>query len=512
LPKFDRVQRTYLDAYENYQNRPNQLRTNANASLSYFAGGHDVKVGYQFMRVRYELDSYGMSHFPSGLRAVYRNGVPNSVNTYNTPTNAITFYHENALYLQDKWTVARRLTLNLGVRFDSFYGSTPAACQPVTVFVEQGQCFPAIKGVPDFKMAVPRTAVVYDVFGDGRTALKFAVNQYYIPVGVAFTSRINPVGLVNDTRSWTACAAGQTSGCDRDGDLVPQLNELGPSTGFNFGNTNRYSPDVTWPYSFEWNVELQRQLPWNAAVNVGFYHRGQRRLLGPRNLAVPSDSYIPIAVTEVSSGRQVTVYNQAPLLRGRFDTLWDNAPELNSDFNGVDISVNKRLSRGLALFGGISFGKSVGDIYTTPSDLNNPNFTFRRGDSAQVVPVTWKLSGTYAMPYKLTLSFSEQYVQGFAENTTVLVDSATAVLTQVSQSIVVEPRATTRLPATNELDFGLRRTFRSGNIQYEPTLDLYNMLNAATIISRSTQLGPTYLRPSAVQRGRLARVGLQVRF
>jgi hypothetical protein len=128
------------------------------------------------------------------------------------------------------------------------------------------------------------------------------------------------------------------------------------------------------------------------------------------------------------------------------------------------------------------------------------------------VPITWKLSGTYLLPYAVTLSFSDQFLQGFAENTTVLVDSATLALTQVSQSIVVEPRGTTRLPSTNELDLGLRKTFKSGGVQYEPTLDLYNMLNAATFTSRSTQLGPTYLQPLAIQRGRLARIGLQVKF
>jgi len=41
----------------------------------------------------------------------------------------------------------------------------------------------------------------------------------------------------------------------------------------------------------------------------------------------------------------VTVYNQAPALRGRTDYLWDNFPELDTNFNGVDITATKRLSR-----------------------------------------------------------------------------------------------------------------------------------------------------------------------
>ena len=95
-------------------------------------------------------------------------------------------------------------------------------------------------------------------------------------------------------------------------------------------------------------------------------------------MAVPADSYIPLQVTEVKSGRQVTVYNQDPSLRGKFDVLRTNESALNTEFNGVDVTVNKRLSHRFMVMGGTSFGKSLGDIYGT-GDLNNPNFQFRRG-------------------------------------------------------------------------------------------------------------------------------------
>ena len=148
IPKFDSGLQTYYDGYENYQNRPRQLRTSINASLSYFTGGHSLKLGYQFMRVRYRVDYYGLSNYPSGFRAVYRNGVPNSVNTFNTPTTTRMFYHENALYMQDKWTLSRKLTVNLGLRVDSFYGWSPEACQVATIFVSRVNAFRPSKVCP----------------------------------------------------------------------------------------------------------------------------------------------------------------------------------------------------------------------------------------------------------------------------------------------------------------------------------------------------------------------------
>jgi hypothetical protein len=54
---------------------------------------------------------------------------------------------------------------------------------------------------------------------------------------VQVVGRINPVRSTNDTRQWrpqSRCGA-ITLGCDRNGDLVPQFNELGPSSGYNLG-------------------------------------------------------------------------------------------------------------------------------------------------------------------------------------------------------------------------------------------------------------------------------------
>ena len=72
-------------------------------------------------------------------------------------------------------------------------------------------------------------------------------------------------------------------------------------------------------------------------------------------------------MTEANSGRQVTVYNQAPALRGKIDILWANFAELDTNFNGADITVNKRMSNHWSMTGGASFGKTLGDIYADRS-------------------------------------------------------------------------------------------------------------------------------------------------
>jgi hypothetical protein len=232
---------------------------------------------------------------------------------------------------------------------------------------------------------------------------------------------------------------------------------------------------------------------------------------------VPLETYVPLQVTEVNSGRPVVVYNQAPALRGKTDYLWDNVPEFDTDFNGVDFTATRRLSNHWSMTGGASFGKTVGDIYATNTvsaqvDLNNPNNTFRRGVVGNDVPWSYRMSGVYELPRQIWVSGTWQYYQGFPDTTTVSVGNNTVALTQGTQTLTVEERGTTRLPPVSSLDVSVRKTWRLGSRSFEPRIDFYNLANNAAILGRITQLGPTYLRVSSIQRGRLIKVGVSVEF
>ncbi len=295
------------------------------------------------------------------------------------------------------------------------------------------------------------------------------------------------------------------------------MNELGPSNGFTFGQNNRYDADLQWPTSTEYSVEFQRQLPGNLVASVGYTHRLTRNNIAPRNVAVPTDTYIPLTVTEVNSGRQVTVYNQAPALRGKSDILWANAPELDTSFNGGDFTVNKRMSNHWSVTGGASFGKTLGDIYPTTSaataDLNNPNFAYParalRQRRAVFVPRVRRLR--VSLP-DFGQCDRRSTTSGFPELTTVSVGNNTVVLTQGATSLTVEPRGTTRLPPVASLDVSVRKNMVFGGMKVEPRIDFFNLTNEATILGRVTQLGPTYDRVSSIQRGRLIKVGASIEF
>jgi hypothetical protein len=85
-------------------------------------------------------------------------------------------------------------------------------------------------------------------------------------------------------------------------------------------------------------------------------------------------------------------------------------------------------------------------------------------------------------------------------------------LTQTTQTVIVQPRGHERYPSLAQLDISLRKAIRMGNKVMQPRLDIYNMTNNATIRTWVTQLGNTYHRPSAIQRGTLVKAGMHIDF
>jgi hypothetical protein len=262
-------------------------RDQIRSSASFFTGKHDIKLGYDYVnaaRISREWST-------SGLRANFNNGAPASVNTYVIPiTNSDTTYgadipelyryraDEHGLFIQDRFTPIRRLVMNIGARYETSSSFQPATCRPDTLFFP-GACFDKVTA-PSFKDVSPRFNLVYDLMGDGRTALKFAANRYNQPINISIVERLNPVAIVSDQRTWT----------DGNNDRIPQLNELGPAPGYVFPGVNsRYADDLKRPISNEYTLEVQRQLPQNLVLSTGYTHKQTRRNISQTNTAAPLD-------------------------------------------------------------------------------------------------------------------------------------------------------------------------------------------------------------------------------
>jgi hypothetical protein len=111
----------------------------------------------------------------------------------------------------------------------------------------------------------PRFAVVYDLKGDARTALKASVSKYMLPWAGGWAKRYDPFTTVNEQRNWR----------DLNGDDIAQNNEIGPSGNANFGvSTGRTpAPDLSREYNVEIAGGVQHQLLPRVSTFFGYYHR-----------------------------------------------------------------------------------------------------------------------------------------------------------------------------------------------------------------------------------------------
>ncbi|MQA31331.1 MAG: TonB-dependent receptor, partial [Luteitalea sp.] len=184
-------------------------------SMSYVTGSHTFKTGIQVEQGRRNT-GFGIC---CPVLYSFRNGVPSSIEQRTTPYLARERIKADiGIFVQDQWSI-RKLTVNAGLRFDHYNAAVLAQSAPATPFVPARE-FPAVHGVPSWQDLNPRLGASYDIFGDGRTAIKASIGRYLGVSAVDVANANNPlITSVNTvTRSWT----------DTNADYVPDCNLASP--------------------------------------------------------------------------------------------------------------------------------------------------------------------------------------------------------------------------------------------------------------------------------------------
>ena len=147
---------------------------NWNASLSYVTGAHSLKFGYQ--GTFYADDE---QYYTNDEKVQYRlnNGTPNLITqTLHSNLRKLRTRY-NAVYAQEQWTMGR-MTFQGAVRYDHAWSYSPEQVVGPTRFLPTPIVFPQTAGVTGYNDISPRLGFVYDVFGNGKTALKVNAGRY----------------------------------------------------------------------------------------------------------------------------------------------------------------------------------------------------------------------------------------------------------------------------------------------------------------------------------------------
>jgi hypothetical protein len=213
-------------------------RSTIQADMSYYAedflGEHDIKFGVQYTKGRGNwmggyFQNYANFTYPLGGWWGYYSGLGYAIWALQTQTwyygnafqDGLLFYNNKTemnpfltvrtadslgLFIDDQWSPTKRLTLNLGLRYDrmstkydkgkvyEFVTSPEQINDPPPVVRDRA----ATENIFDFKTFAPRVGLTYQLTEDGKTVFRANYGRYYMPLAVEFLRRFGPdMQLVN---------------------------------------------------------------------------------------------------------------------------------------------------------------------------------------------------------------------------------------------------------------------------------------------------------------------------
>ena len=158
----------------------------------------------------------------------FNNGVPNQLTESISPWLNKSRTGWDAVFVQERWTRGR-LTVQGAVRFDRARSWFPAQQEGPSRFLPVPIIIPETAGVDSYKDITPRLGVAYDVFGDGRTALKVHLGRYLDGAGTSgIYLNTNPTLRMPQTTSRFGTAGVTRAWSDANGNFVPDCDLLNP--------------------------------------------------------------------------------------------------------------------------------------------------------------------------------------------------------------------------------------------------------------------------------------------
>ena len=495
---------TFLDAFT----------YNVSASVSYVTGSHSFKVGQQFASAR---NGSGTVNQNGSLVQQYRDGVPDSVVVYNTPTNVQTnLDYKVGLYAQDSWRI-NRLTFNPGIRFDIHRNSIPAQHAAAGRFVPERN-FAAIPNIINWNDVSLRLGAAYDLFGNGKTAIKVSVGRYPQFEIANQAARYNPMTLsggtgssVRDTRTWD----------DLNGNDIAEENELGPTTNARFGlGLDRFvDPDLDRPYSWMTSIGIQQELRPGWGLSAAYTRRDQGQLIWTDNRNTTFDDYTLLTLADPrGNGQTLPLYNLNVDKLGLVDLFDTNSDENQRFYDGLEFSVDGRFGGG----GRLVVASNVGRVRVVNCEVNDPN-ALRFCDETKLDSVPFLTSFRVVYTYPLRGGFN---VSGVYQSTPGgrVAQPIFATNYRVTRAIVPNltlPSVTVRLdePGSqtyahiHQLDLAVSKEFRSmEGMQISPRLEVHNALNVSPVLSQVTTFGSSLGRPQRLLQGRMVRLFVRLSY
>jgi outer membrane receptor protein involved in Fe transport len=358
----------------------------------------------------------------------------------DTPLYANANYFNYGVFAQDDWKLARNLTVNLGVRYDwqqaptdpqrmqtNFIPGVQSHAFPTVSIIGTtktlapvGMLFPGDPGVPKGGVFTPnnhfspRAGFAWDPFSDGKTVVHGAGGIFFGGISGnewEFPSNYSPYAVRNSGYSKVVSLTHPYTG---DPTEFPTGTNPYPSLVFNYKKgiatflpltqDVAFDPNYRWPYSIQLNFGIQQQIGRNTALMINYVGSLNRKsplyndINGPQfNATATRTSGASCADLTQACGyanTSATVNNRRPLnsqfgasaASPMYSNIWIIRSNQNSNYNGLQITVEQRLTHHVSAKGYYSWSHtlqsnaldSTGGLNGVYVDSNYPQLEYRQ--------------------------------------------------------------------------------------------------------------------------------------
>jgi hypothetical protein len=322
-----------------------------------------------------------LADFLLGRMNSFQQGSPNTVFTTK-------WYF--GLYAQDSWKASRRLTINYGVRWEPFLPqrlnngavytfswdrflagqrSTAFTNAPLGLYYPGDPGFPDLTGVPNrYNQFAPRLGLAFDPTGDGKTSIRASFGMSYDFPNTQIMSNpasappygnsVNRQGVLNPADPWAGYPGGN-----------PFPGSFGPNVPFIFnGQYLAQDPNAKATTVYTWNFGIQRQLTGNWLVSATYLgtqsiHLWTQFQQNPAVIVACPGGAVFTTCNSASNTNARRLANQLNPTEGRYFQQVDQFESgATSNYNGLILTAEKRLSRGISFNANYTWSHCIGDI------------------------------------------------------------------------------------------------------------------------------------------------------
>jgi hypothetical protein len=333
-------------------------------NVSQQRGAHSYKAGIDFLHNRVDI------LFPGAVQGVYAFNslhafLAGSYSSFQQAFGVPDQAQSNpnfGVFGQDEWRLSSSVTLNAGIRYDVQFLPSPI--------------------VTDNNNIAPRLGIAWAP-ADRKTVVRGGFGIFYDRIPLRATSN----ALQRDGTKYLVV---QLSPNQPGAPVFPNVLSVQPAKLPTKPNITRIDPDIEPSYSDQASLQIERQLPWDSTLCVGYVHLRGLHLVLARNVNVP------------------TVPSSAGIPNlGRPDPLWGNITQYESSgdsyYDGLVVSFNQRLRKWSSFRLSYTLSKTIDDAgnFFFSSVQNNFNLRDDRGLSDNDQRHRFVLSGTIEAPKRL---------------------------------------------------------------------------------------------------------------